>query len=69
MGDLVNLRMVKKRRAKTEAAADAAARRVKFGRTKAEKLAEAAARSGTDRVLDQARLDPAPSGVGTRDAP
>ena len=69
MGDLVNLRRVKKRDAKAKAAADAAAKRVQFGRTKAEKLAEAAARSRTDRVLDQARLDPTSSGVGTRDAP
>ena len=41
MGDLVNLRRVKKRDAKAKAAADAAAKRVQFGRTKAEKLAEA----------------------------
>lgn len=69
MGDLVNLRMVKKRLAKAEAAAGAAAQRARFGRTKAEKLADSGVRERVDRVLDQARLDPEPSGGGTHDTP
>ncbi len=58
MGDLVNLRLIKKRRAKAVAEADAAARRAQFGRTKAEKRANLGVREWADRMLDQARLDP-----------
>lgn len=58
MGDVVNLRLIKKRRAKAAAGADAAARRAEFGRTKAEKQGQARTDELADRVLDQARLDP-----------
>jgi hypothetical protein len=58
MGDLVNLRLVKKRRAKAGAEVEAAARRAQFGRTTAERQEAASTRDRADRILDQARLDP-----------
>jgi hypothetical protein len=60
MGDLVNLRQVKKQRARAAAAAEAAAKRVLHGRSKAEKAAETRAQTKTRAVLDQAKLDADP---------
>ena len=57
MGDLVNLRQVKKRRARAENAASAEANRHLHGRTKAEQQNELARSRLAERVLDQARLD------------
>ena len=58
MGDLVNLRAVKKHRDREAAAAVAEANRRRHGRTKAEKSAEATANRLAAKILDQARLDP-----------
>lgn len=58
MGELVNLRQMKKRRAAAEAAAQADANRCKFGRTKAEKQSDSLARDKAQAQLDQAKLDP-----------
>jgi hypothetical protein len=58
MGDLVNLRQVKKQREKAARAAEAGANRQLFGRTKVQKSAEALEKHRAGRVLDQAKLDP-----------
>jgi hypothetical protein len=60
MGELVNLRMAKKRRASAQAAADAQANRVAYGRTKAEKQVAESERKRAGTLLDQARLDKPP---------
>jgi hypothetical protein len=60
MGDLVNLRHVKKQRARAAASAKAAAQRVLHGRTKAEKQADRAAQARDRAAVDQARLDDKP---------
>lgn len=57
MGEIVNLRQVKKQRAKAEAAAQAAENRTKFGRTPAEKQTEAAAEARRRALLDGARIE------------
>jgi hypothetical protein len=57
MGELVNLRQVKKRRARDADAASAEANRLLHGRTKAEKLAEVQARALAKKRLDQLKLD------------
>ena len=50
-GDIVNLRRVRKARAKTEAEQAAAANRAAFGRSRAEKIASEAARQRADARL------------------
>ena len=60
MGENVNLRQVKKQRAKAEAAAQAAENRARFGRTTAQKRSEAAEEARLQGLLDGARKeDPA----------
>jgi hypothetical protein len=61
MGDLVNLRQVKKRLARAQAASDAAANRVAHGRTKAEKAATQKKQNLAERVLDQAKIEKPPN--------
>ncbi len=59
-GDVVNLRRIRKQRARAEAASSATANRVAFGRTRAEKaLSEAERRQDKDR-LDGHRLQSVP---------
>lgn len=58
MAEIINLRSVRKARAKAEKTSEAQANRVKFGRTKAEKArdkieAERAARSIDGALRDQ----------------
>lgn len=57
MGELVNLRQVKKQQEKAAKAALADANRRLHGRTKTEKAADAAAKAQAEKTLDQARLD------------
>lgn len=57
MGDVVNLRLVRKRRARETAETVAQGNRVKFGRTKAERAAEIAERCRAAHLLDGARRD------------
>lgn len=57
MADLVNLRHVKKQRAKAAESAVAEANRLVHGQTRAQKKAQQAARALATRVLDQAKLD------------
>ncbi|MGO4909327.1 DUF4169 family protein [Pseudorhodobacter sp. W20_MBD10_FR17] len=58
MAEIINLRSVKKAKAKAGTRAQADANAAKFGRTKAEKLAEAARKDKVKRVLDGHALDP-----------
>jgi hypothetical protein len=57
MAEIVNLRRVKKQRARAEQAKVADTNRVLHGRTRAEKDADDRARARREAVLDQARLD------------
>lgn len=61
MGEIVNLRQIKKQRARAESAEQAAANRARFGRTKAEKQAEALELKRATKVLDGARREDEPS--------
>ena len=57
MGDLVNLKQIKKRNERMDRAKQAEANRARFGRTKAEKQRDQAAASRAASHLDQHRLD------------
>lgn len=58
MADIVNLRTVRKARARVAAAATADANRALHGRTKAQKAADARDADRLARTLDGARRDP-----------
>jgi flagellar biosynthesis/type III secretory pathway protein FliH len=58
MGEIVNLRRVKKQRAREAAAQEAAENRVRHGWTKAAKQAEAKNRLIAETTLDGAALPP-----------
>ena len=61
--DLVNLRQVRKAKARGEAAEKAAGNRAKFGRSGAERSRQAISTAMDARRLDQHRLsDPCPTG-------
>ena len=57
MGDVINLRLVRKQRARDEASSKADRNRRLFGRTTAEKAVDAAAKTRIERTLDGAKLD------------
>ena len=57
MGDIVNLNERRRRRAREQREADAAAKRLLFGRTKSEKQRERKERSAEVRKLDGARRE------------
>ncbi len=57
MTKIVNLRLVRKAKARGEAAEKAAANRVLHGRTKARKLADAAEKARLEKLLDGVRRD------------
>ena len=57
MGEVVNLRRVRKARARDQAEAQAAANRAAFGRTLADKQADRAEIDRRARELDGARRD------------
>jgi len=57
MGEIVNLRSVRKGKARAEKEAKSEQNRALFGRTKGEKLAQAAEKSLADRKLDAHRKD------------
>lgn len=57
MSEIVNLRQAKKRRARAEKEAKAAANRVEFGRAKAERRKTSAERAKDKRDLDGKKLD------------
>ena len=52
MADIINLRQARKARARTDAAAKAAANRVRFGRTAQEKQVSEAEARRADTLLD-----------------
>lgn len=56
MGDLINLRRVKKRTLRERAEADAQSQRARFGRTKAEKQRDEKRERDAGSLLDQHRL-------------
>lgn len=65
MGDIVNLRAVRKQRERAAREAEAAANRSRFGRTKTQKRQEAAAADKARQDLDGKRLDrPDEDGAG-----
>jgi hypothetical protein len=57
MGDIVNLNDRRKRKARAEKEADAAAKRLMFGRTKGEKQRDTKEMDANVRKLDGARRD------------
>ena len=57
MSEIVNLRQAKKRRARAEKEAQAAANRATFGRTKAERKQRAAEQAKAEYDLDGKKLD------------
>jgi hypothetical protein len=57
MAPIVNLRTARKARARTQAEADAAANRAKFGQTKAERERTRIEAKRTARAIDGARRD------------
>ena len=57
MGDLVNLKSVRKAKARLADAAAADANRAKFGRTKTEKARDSVESARRERELDEARLE------------
>lgn len=57
MAEIVNLRRARKAKARTDAAARAAANRAAFGRTRQEKAADKAEGERRDRTLDGARRE------------
>jgi hypothetical protein len=59
MGEIINLRRVKKKRARDAAAETAAASRARHGRTRAERTREEVEEHRLARVLDQARIEDA----------
>lgn len=59
MGDVINLRLARKARARAEAAKQAAENRARHGRTKAERARDAAEAARAERHLDQHRRAPA----------
>lgn len=62
MGEIVNLRRVRKAKTRADAERQAAENRAAFGRSKADKQ-EAAAKAGlAERLLDGHRRDTPPSG-------
>ena len=60
MGEIVNLNRARKARARTEAAASAAANRAKHGRTAAERDADQRVEARRQALLDGAKRDDAP---------
>ena len=57
MGDIVNLKRVRKRSEREQAAKEADANRARFGRTKSERAADALRTKRADELLDQHRID------------
>ena len=57
MGDIVNLRQVRKRAARKDREAEAAANRAKFGRTKAERALQQSEAEKLRQTLDGAERE------------
>ncbi len=57
MGEVVNLKRVRKRIAREQATAEADTNRAKFGRSKSERVREDARSRRNETLLDQHRID------------
>lgn len=57
MGDLVNLKQIKKRIAREEAEKQAETNRIRFGRTKGERSRDEQQAQRASDILDQHRID------------
>jgi uncharacterized protein DUF4169 len=57
MGDVVNLKRVKKRNEREASARQAEANRARFGRTKSERALDEQAKDRAGNLLDQHRID------------
>jgi hypothetical protein len=57
MADIVNLRQVRKQKARSDKERTAEANRLQFGRTKAEKNLTEAINDKAERALDQGKLE------------
>jgi hypothetical protein len=57
MGDLVNLKQVRKRAARDQSEKKAAANRARFGRTKSERIQDERRADRASDLLDQHRID------------
>lgn len=69
-GNVVNLRLFRKRRERDDRAAEAAGNRARHGRTKAERLHEEGRRDAADRGHDGRLLEPRPeAGSGEEPTP
>jgi len=58
MGEIVNLRMQRKRHRREREADDAARNRLRFGQPKAERVRQERERRRAERVLDGHRIEP-----------
>lgn len=58
MGEVVNLRMARKAKARVTAQTEAAANRAKFGRTPAERRSDSDEQARREALLDGARREP-----------
>lgn len=67
MAEIVNLRLARKARVRTQSAQSAAENRARFGRTKGEKASDAAAAARTARAVDGALREPPPGSPGVAD--
>jgi len=57
MGDVINLKRIKKRNERAQSARQADINRTRFGRTKSERALDEQARDRAGRLLDQHRID------------
>jgi Domain of unknown function (DUF4169) len=57
LGEIVNLRRIKKRRARLDEATAAGQARLLHGRTRQDRITQETARTRLERALDGARLD------------
>ena len=57
MGELVNLRLARKAKKRSEAEAQAATNRAAYGRTKVQKKADAAEKARAEKMLDGAKRE------------
>ena len=58
MADIINLNKARKRKARSDAEAQAAANRARFGRSKQQRASDAAAIEEAQRRLDQLKREP-----------
>ena len=69
MAEIINLRMARKAKTRSEAEKQAGQNRVKFGQTKAEKLVRKAEEVRAGKAHDAGRIEPAPENPPDNKAP